>query len=323
MSTLLVTITVTPAQRDVIEAELPPGLDCVYLDDVGSERRETVIRQADALLTLRPHQELSEEEFTVLGPDQVIQTVSAGVDHLQLGWLPDGLVLQSNAGAHASPIAEHVLAMYLALSKRLCIEHRKLSAGEFDQFRPNRRVDGSTCGIFGFGGIGQAVAQLLRSVGVSIYAINRHGEADAPAEFLGTPDDLEYVLRRVDGLVITAPLTSETRGIIDREKLRWLADDALLINVARGALIDQHDLYHHLRDNPEFQAGIDVWWTEPTRHGAFEIAYPFFDLPNLVGSPHNAAQVPEKTSLKQAAQRIVETLTTGEYTNVVDRDLGY
>lgn len=323
--TLLITLPVEPDQRQTIAAELPLEITLQYLDDVNPKRREEVVREADGLLSALPHEELDDGEFARLHADQVIQSISAGVDHLPLDRLPDGLVLQNNAGAYAEPIAEHVLALYLAISKRLRIEHQKLLEGEFDQFRPTRQVDSSTCGILGYGAIGQASARLLKSVGVSILAINRSGEAEEPAEFLGTPDDLEYVLRQSDGLIITAPLTPETRALIDREKLRWMADDAMLINVARGELIDQRDLYQHLQDNPEFQAGIDAWWKEPIRHGEFEVEYPFLELPNVIGSPHNAAQVPEgmEYGLQQAVQNVAQTLTTGEFTNVVDRDLGY
>jgi phosphoglycerate dehydrogenase-like enzyme len=323
--TLLVTIPIESPQRQTIESELPPEIDCQYLQDIDPDRRAATVAEANALLSRLPHQELEDEEFARLRADQIMQATSAGVDHLPLDRLPDGLVLQSNAGAHAEPVAEHVLAMYLALSKRLRIEHQKLQDGEFDQFHLNRQVDGSTCGILGFGGIGQASARLLKSVGVSILAINRSGEAEESADFLGKPDDLDYVLRQSDGLVITAPLTPETRGIIDRDSLRVMADDAMLINVARGGLIDQSDLYHHLTDNPEFQAGIDGWWKEPVRHGDFEIEYPFLELPNVIGSPHNAAQVPDisEHSLKQAVRNVATALTTDEFTNVVDRDLGY
>lgn len=323
--TLLVTIPVEPRQRQTIESELPREIGCLYLDDIDPDRRAAAVGEADALLSMLPHNELDDEGFTRLHSDQIMQSISAGVDHLPLDRLPDGLVLQNNAGAYAEPIAEHVLAMYLALSKRLRIEHQKLQAGEFDQFHSNKRVDGSTCGIFGFGGIGQASARLLKSVGVSILAINRSGESEESADFLGTPDDLKYVLRQSDGLIITAPLTPETRGIIGREELRVMADDAILINVARGELIDQSALYRHLSENPEFQAGIESWWKEPIRHGYFEIEYPFLELPNVIGSPHNAAQIPDISlhSLEQATRNVATALTADEFNNIVDRNLGY
>lgn len=322
---LLVTMPVEAEQRRLLETELPADVECQYLDDLETDRRGPAIADADVLLSRLPHRELTDEEFDRLHDGQVVQSISAGVDHLPLDRFPDGIVLQSNAGAYAEPMAEHVLAMYLALAKRLRVEHQNLQKGEFNQFRPNRQVDGSTCGIVGFGAIGQAAARRLKAVGVEILAINRRGEAEESASFLGTPDDLEHVLRRSDGVVVAAPLTTETRGLFDREKLRWMGEDAMLINVARGELVDQHDLYQHLQANPEFQAGIDAWWTEPVRHGEFEVEYPFLDLPNVLGSPHNSAQVPgvSEHGLRQAMRNAVEALTTGEYVNVVDRELGY
>jgi len=224
-------------------------------------------------------------------------------------------------------MAEHVLALYLALSKRLLVEHRKLSAGESDQFHPNRRLDGSTCAIFGFGAIGEATARLVRPLGVEVVAINRTGESDAAdlVDFLGTPDDLEHVLSRCDGLVVAAPLTPETRGVIDREKLEWMAEDAMLVNVARGELVVQRDLYEHLKANPAFQAGIEAWWTEPIRHGEFDLEYPLLDLPNVLGCPHNSAQVPgiRERGARHAIRNLLSAVEAGEETNVVDPSLGY
>lgn len=323
--TFLVTMSVESEQRHFIREQLPSGITCQFLEELSPEHRSTAVLDSDAILSWRPQRELTEDEFDLLHDDQILQFYSAGVDYLPLDQFPEGIVLQSNAGAHADPIAEHVLAFYFALSKRLRMQHKKLQMGDFDQFDPNRMVSGSVCGIVGYGGIGQAIARHLKPLGVSILGINRRGEAEEPASFVGTPDDLEYLLRESDGVVISAPLTPETRGIIDRNTLRLMADDAMLINVARGELVDQHDLYHHLKENPEFQAGIDTWWTEPVRHGEFELGYPFLDLPNVIGSPHNAAQVPEiqEQALTAAIQNVIGALEHGEFTNVVDPELGY
>ena len=325
--TLLVTAEADPDRRATIEAELPTGIECRYLDDLDPAERADAVESADAILSFAIQRELDDAAFGRLHAGQVLQTISAGVDYLPFESLPEGLTIQSNAGAYAEPMAEHVLAMYLALSKRLLIEHRKLEAGEFDQFEPNRRVAGSTCAIFGYGATGEATARLLSPLGVEVLAINRSGESDAAnlVDFLGTPDDLEDVLGRCDGLVIAAPLTPETRGLFDAEVLSWMAEDAMLINVARGELIDQGDLYEHLRENPAFQAGLEAWWTEPIRHGEFSLEHPLLDLSNVLGCPHNSAQVPgvREMGIRHAVRNVLPALRSNEHGNVVDPERGY
>jgi glycerate dehydrogenase len=325
VATILVTASANDERRATIGAELPDGVDCSFLDDVDPADRPDAVEAADGVLSMAVQVELDDDAFARLHDDQVLQTISAGVDFLPFDRLPDGLTIQSNAGAYAEPMAEHVLAMYLALSKRLLVEHRKMADGEFDQFRPNRQVEGSTCAIFGFGAIGEATARLMKPLGIAVEAINRSGESDEPVDFLGTPDDLEAVLGRCDGLVLAAPLTPETRGLIDREKLELMADDATLINVARGEIVDQGDLYAHLEANPEFGAAIDAWWTEPLRDGEFSLDYPFFELPNVLGSPHNSAQVPgiREVGIRHATRNLVSAVEGGEEANVVDPELGY
>jgi phosphoglycerate dehydrogenase-like enzyme len=205
--------------------------------------------------------------------------------------LPGHLVVASNPGAYAAPMAEHVLAMTLALAKRLLIQTEKLRRGDFDQFAPNREVAGLSAGILGFGGIGRATARLMCALGMRILAINTSGTASDPVDFIGTLDDLEHVLRASDVVLIALPLTRITRGLIGKEQLAWMKPDAILINVARGAIVDEEALYLHLQSHPAFMAGIDAWWTEPLFQGVFRQAFPFLDLPNVIGSPHNSGIV--------------------------------
>ena len=264
------------------------------------------MKRAYVLFAWNFPQEIRQEDYPHLQQVRFIQVLSAGADHLPFADLPSHLLVASNPGAYAAPMAEHVLAMTLALAKRLLVENQKLKQSEFDQLTPNRSLAGMTAGILGFGGIGQAVARLMRAFGMRISAINTTGTSPEPTDFLGTLHDLEHVLRESDVVVISLPLTRATRGLIGKEQLAWMKPDAILVNVARGAILDEEALYLHVKSHPTFLLGIDAWWTEPFRGGTFRMAYPFLDLPNVLGSPHNSALV--ANILVYAAQQAAENV---------------
>jgi glycerate dehydrogenase len=249
---------------------------------------------------------LREGEAALLKNVGLIQLMSAGADHVPYAELPLHITISSNVGAYAEPMAEHVMAMTLALSKNLIREHRNLADGVFNQSKPNRMLRGMVCGILGFGGIGKATAMLMRSFGMRINAVNRTGRTDEPLDFIGTLNDLRHILSSSDVVVVSLPLTNGTHGLIGKRELAWMKNDAVLINVARGAIIDEAALYEHLKENPDFKAGIDAWWIEPFTHGTFTTNYPFFTLPNVVGSPHNSAIV--KGINEEGTRRAVENI---------------
>ncbi|HEX6483975.1 MAG TPA: NAD(P)-dependent oxidoreductase [Ktedonobacteraceae bacterium] len=111
----------------------------------------------------------------------------------------------------------------------------------------------------------------------------------------------------------------ELTGLHDRislgkEELAWMKPDAILVNVARGAILDEEVLYTHVKSHPAFLVGIDAWWTEPFLHGTFRMEYPFLDLPNVLGSPHNSAIVANalEYAARQAAENVKHFLRGGE-----------
>jgi phosphoglycerate dehydrogenase-like enzyme len=159
----------------------------------------------------------------------------------------------------------------------------------------------------------------MRAFRMTIHAINRSAQSPEPAEFLGTLDDLEYVLRSSDVVVVALPLSGATRNLIGVRELGWMKSDAILINVARGEIIDEEALYEHLQSHPEVMAGIDAWWVEPLRHGEFRVDHPFLELANLVGSPHNSAMVPGAMdeALGQAAENIRRYLSGEQVSGIV------
>lgn len=288
-------VTYTPGEeekkiyRDVLE-----GIANVrYLVGAALDERSELLDGADIIVALSfSEKEIDHTEIARLQNVRLIQLIYAGADNIPFALVPESIILASNAGAFAGPIAEHVLALILALAKNIFPKYKSLCRGRFDRSGFNRKLKGGICGIIGLGGNGREIAKIMRAAGMKVYGINRSGKSDASVDFMGRVTDMQKVFQAADAVVVTTPLTRETRHLIGKKELEWLKPDAILVNVGRGDVIDQQALYEHLASNPDFRVGIDTWWSEPVGGEAFVLEYPFCELPNFIGSPHNADHVP-------------------------------
>jgi phosphoglycerate dehydrogenase-like enzyme len=310
MSTLVVVYELEGNGRTIVSDALDGAAEAIYLPDLDDAGRADALRKADAVLA-RTTRELREGEIALLKDVRLLQFINAGIDFVPLAEMPVGVPVATNGGAYAEPMAEHALAMAFAAAKRLLVEHAALSRGEFNQFARNRMLAGGVCGILGFGGIGVATARLARGIGMKVHAINRRGRSEEPTDWIGTPDQLELLLAASDVLVVCTPLTPTTQGVIGAAQLARMKEDAILVNVARGEIVDERALYERLVAFPKFSACIDAWWIEPVRHGTFRMDQPFMALPNVIGSPHNSAAAiagTGATGLRRAVANIKRAL---------------
>ena len=354
MPTVVVTFEPGKRGRAEIPQHLPADTAPVYLVDLDPAARATALTLATAILARDTGKDLSPEEAALTGNARLIQFMTAGIDYIPLSQLPAHVPIASNGGAYADAMAEHALAMTLAAAKRLLVEHNALIAGQFNQFVRNRSLAGKTCAILGFGGIGAATARLMRAIGMRVHAINRRGRADGwaderthgrtdsrtdvladsrtdsrtpertpePIDWIGGPDDLPALLAAADVLIVSAPLTQRTRGMIGAAELACMKPDAILVNLARGELIQEAALFAHLQTHPAFYACLDAWWIEPVRHGTFRVDHPFLSLPNVIGSPHNSASVPGnvEAALRHALANIRRVLAGNAPHNLTGSD---
>ncbi len=243
---------------------------------------------------------------------RLIQTLTAGTDHIDFSIIPEGVNVRSNAGANARAVAEHGLALLLSAIKKIPWRDREMRNAKFPQLLESRLLRGKKALIIGFGHIGRELGSMLSCLGVRVSAINRSGRygGDVPIERIGTIQNMDEMLGEADIVVITLPLAPETKGLIDRKRLKLMRTDAVLINISRGKIIVEKDLYEHLKENPEFTAAIDVWW----RYGkGFGQDYPFEELENMILSPHCAGTYDGwfKEMVKSAGEKVRDALFHG------------
>jgi len=192
--------------------------------------------------------------------------------------------LTTGSGASGIAVAEHALALLLSLLKRLP------ELGNYQAERAWRHdftaaeLHGQTVCIVGLGDVGRSTARLLRAFGVRILGVRRGGEPLPEVDEMHTPATLANVLRRSSILILAATLTAETRKMIGAAELALLPPGALVINVARGAVMDELALVESLRDGHLGGAGLDVLVDEPPPPES-----PLWDMPNVILTPHSAA----------------------------------
>jgi phosphoglycerate dehydrogenase-like enzyme len=262
--------------------------ELVRLQKIDARRKEDV-----KALLLYKGSLVNEQLFKDLPNLRMIQTITAGVDTINFDSIPETVTVCSNAGAYKESIAEHVFGMILFFAKHLIRNHERLRAGTLESSTDGLFLGGKTIGILGAGGIGESVARVAKAFNMRTLGINTTGRPVPHFDKVWTMTRLKSLLEQSDFVVVSLPLNIHTRNLINRKWLNLMKDDCILINVARGSIIVQADLYDHLKKHPRFKAGIDVWWTYPRKGEAFQLDFPFFRLTNFLASPHNADGVPE------------------------------
>ncbi|GBD24759.1 Putative 2-hydroxyacid dehydrogenase [bacterium HR30] len=211
---------------------------------------------------------------------------NAGVDHPAFAALLErGVLLTTSAGANAAAVAQTVLAAVLAFARGLPQWLNAQRAKRWQRLGEHRKdLQGQTMVIVGLGAIGREVARLAKACGLRVVAVRREAR---PADFVDESvslDAIDTALPRADWLVLTCPLTERTRGLIDADRLRLLPASAYLINVSRGAVVDEPALIEALRARRLAGAYLDVFLEEPLPQSS-----PLWEMENVIVSPHDAA----------------------------------
>ena len=218
---------------------------------------------------------------------EVFACAYAGTDHLPTEDLAEaGVAVTNAAGVHGPNVAEHVVGAMLAFTRRFDTAWRRQQAREWRSFQASE-LQGSTVTVVGLGAIGEAVVDRLAGFGVDTIGVRYTPEKGGPADEVVGFDAVHDAFSESDYLVLACPLTDTTEGLVDHEALETLPPDAVVVNVARGPVVDTDALVRSLRRNHIRGAALDVTDPEPLPE-----EHPLWNFGNVLITPHNAGHTP-------------------------------
>jgi glyoxylate/hydroxypyruvate reductase A len=303
---VLIASPLEPEQVERIAAAAPGRIEVVYEPDLlpvpryvgdhkgrpralSPEQRErwlAHLREADVLF-----------DFDWLAPERLalhaprlrwVQGTSAGIGELlrRTGLIDSDLVFTTAAGVHASPLAEFVTLGLLYFYRDVPRLQRMQRAHRWECYT-NRELAGRRALVVGLGAVGRAIAERLAAQGLEVWGARRTpGPPPEGVSRVLPMTDLTSVLGEIDALILACPLTPETEGLIGATQLAAMPEGALLINVARGPVVDEGALVQALRNDRLGGAALDVATIEPLPEDS-----PLWDLPNVLISPHSASTI--------------------------------
>ena len=254
-----------------------------------ADQRARQLAEADFLMGFLRGMPLGPDDYPQLKKVKLIQLLSAGYDGVDLERLKQsGIPLANNGGANSYAVSEHAILLMLAVFRRLPSLDRLVRSGQWKSSRTGEEQEhelaGKTVGIIGAGMIGKTIARRLSGFEVDlIYYDPVRLSADDEAKLKMTYRPLEELYREADVVSLHAPNNAATRKMINARSLKMMKREAVLINTARGELVDEADLYQALKDGTIWAAGIDAFDREPP-----DPKNPLFTLPNIVLTPHAA-----------------------------------
>lgn len=280
--------------RALLEQASPAGTRFTWLDRFDESAVASALPGADVLVGAKFTHGLTDAADSL----QLVHVAGAGYDGIDLEALPAG-VRVANTFHHEGSIAEHIVATTIVLRRQILQQDRALRADRwatpvYEQGRAQlSSLEEATIGFVGFGHIGQRTWQAYRALGARARVVSRSGRVpdDVAGDLVSVAqlDGLDELLEESDIVVLCLPLDDSTRDLIDAGQLKRMRDDALLVNVSRGPVVNQASLFDALRENRIGGAVLDTWYTYPTDGSTARPAeQPFETLDNIIMTPHSS-----------------------------------
>ena len=320
-----------PAYKKIFREKLPEHIELIFPEDASEETLFEIAPEAEIFVGFRISKEFIEQAIKL----RHIQVPWTGSERLDFELLKKNTqITVSNSHSNSISIAEHAVSLLMAAAKRIVYRDARMRKGDWTPRYDDTNsywITNKTLGIIGYGAIGSKVARMLKfGFNTRIYAIKRDPgkREDDLCDFLGGPEDLSYILKESDFILVALPSTTETKGMIGKDELDLLKETAIIINVARGPIIDEEALYNHLKEHKIGGAALDVWYNYPKNQEETTDVnqnFPFKELNNVVMSPHSAFKVRDREDI--FSEDIIENIkrvSEGKTPiNQLNLDIGY
>lgn len=278
---------VFPAFKEILENHNLQGYELLYWYEMNPAEKEKALAEADYLLVAAV--KISGDILRKAKKARLLQKTGIGLDNMDLITAAElGMPVCNAQGSNAAGVAELAMAMILGLYRKLLILDKATKKGQWLmwELRPfTLELENKVHGFIGFGNIGRKTAQLSQAFGTKVvyYDPQRLPEA-IEQEYNATYLDLDDLLKNSDVLSLHLPLLPATRGLIGRRELSLMKPTAILVNVARGGIVDEEALYRALLEGSLAGAGIDTFAVEPVAPDN-----PLLSLDNVIATPHIGA----------------------------------
>lgn len=264
------------------------------------------IRNANGVINIRAYSKFTPAVFDACPNLKIISVLGIGTDNVDLDAATRrGILVCNTPGYSAISVAEHSLAMMLAAARQISRLDEGLRAGGWTRL-PMIQLHGKTLGIIGFGDIGQQLALIGRGIGMEVIAWTFHPSDERARKHKVRFVELDELLSTSDVVSINIRLSPRTQRLIGSREFKLMKPTAILVNTARGAIVDEAALVEALKAGAIAAAGLDVFTTEPLPADS-----PFLSLPNVVVTPHTSGITPEATALgnRMVVDNIIQFIT--------------
>lgn len=315
-------VVITDYQYETIESERRiiegAGYQLCAYQIKDAEQLIPVCRDADAIIT--QYSDISASLIQQLEHCEMIIKYGIGVNNIDVeAATKKGIYVCNVPDYGVEEVSDHAVAMMLCLAKKLPVLTKALKAGDwgYGSVIPLQRICGSVVGLLGFGRIPQLVAQKMRGFGIKINAYDPYVEKETAEKAGVSLVDLDTILTESDFISVHMPLTEETKGMINRECFEKMKPTAVLVNTARGGVIDETALIEALQNGKIAGAAVDVYETEPVSS-----ENPLLHMDQVIATPHCAwySETAITTLQRKTAEEVVNVLQGNPPYHCVNRD---